>query len=320
MKIRLDEHPKKFDLTRRDALRMGLAPLGVAAAGWLIGCTSDGGESSVGEETEGDDLLAQEDTVLCPDAGRDAGSSVDAGRDASVGSDAGRDAGGSPDAGGGKVTWATGGTKSMRGNYPDPFTSGAPGAACVLYPSMTIGPCYAQSPARREDISDGLTGLPVRLSFLVVRGSTCTPVPNAEVDIWHTGSNGVYSAFASGICNPDRLNVASQRFCRGTQLTNADGRTDFSTIFPGWYTGRSIHIHFTVRVGTRSYLTSQLFFEDTLNDEIMGTSEYVARGKRDTTNKSDNILRGVDLSKVVLSWTQRSDGALHAWKVLQIPA
>ena len=218
--------------------------------------------------------------------------------------------------------WATGGTKSMKGGYPDPFAMGSPGTACAVYPSQTLGPCYAQMPMMREDISDGMTGLPVRLSFLVVRGSACTPVPDAQIDIWHSGSNGIYSAYATGtICNPGSMNVQSQMFCRGVQVTSAMGRADFNTVFPGWYTGRTIHIHFTVRVGGRETKTSQLYFEDAMCDEIFTQGEYVSRGRRDTTNASDQIFKsgGASPAAVIFTTAKRPDGALHAWKVLTIP-
>jgi protocatechuate 3,4-dioxygenase beta subunit len=329
-------------LTRRDALRLCLVPVGVATAGWLVGCASDSNPFN--------DPVAEPDAPSPKDAGkvtgsadagkttvaasgdasstgaRDAGSPVkapvDAGGSTSNPSDAAvqaaTDAGGSADAAAGDVAWASGGTKSMQGNYPDPFATGAVGAACALYPAQTIGPCYSDSTAAREDISDGITGLPLRLSFLVVRADGCTPVPNAEVDIWHTGSNGVYSAYASGICNPDKLPVASLRYCRGTQNTDDKGRTNFSTVFPGWYTGRSIHIHFTVNIGGKAYITSQLYFEDTLTEELLLLPDYKARGMRDTTNKTDNTLRGTPLADVLLATAKRQDGVLHAWKVLSI--
>ena len=162
----------------------------------------------------------------------------------------------------------------------------------------------------------------MRLSFLVVRGNACTPVPDASVDIWHSGFDGIYSAYATGtICNPGRQNVQSMMFCRGVQTTDAMGRADFSTIFPGWYTGRTIHIHFTVRVGGRETVTSQLYFEDALSDEILAQGEYAPRGRRDTTNASDALFRsgGATAAAVVFSTAKRPDGVLHAWKVLTIP-
>lgn len=216
--------------------------------------------------------------------------------------------------------WATGGTKSMKGGYPDPFQMGTAGAMCTLYPAQTLGPCYAESPAMREDISDGATGLPVRISFLVVRGG-CEPIPGATVDIWHSGFDGVYSAFARGsICNPGDMDVMNDMFCRGVQMTNEQGRADFNSIFPGWYRGRAVHIHFTVRVNGTEEVTSQLYFEDDLVTEIQSQGEYAARGMRDTLNSRDMIFAsgGASPEDVVMSSAKRPDGVLHAWKVLSI--
>ena len=112
--------------------------------------------------------------------------------------------------------------------------------------------------------------------------------------------------------------MADERYCRGRRTTDANGRVDFSTVFPGWYTGRSIHIHFTVRAGSQEYITSQLYFDDALSDEIMEQPDYEARGPRDTTNQTDGILRGGNVQQFLFSTAKRPDGALHAWKVLSI--
>jgi protocatechuate 3,4-dioxygenase beta subunit len=347
--------------TRRQALQVCLAPVGVAAARWLVGC----GDSSANQSTDPSDGDDDDSSAEAPEMVADAGSSDRPKTDGSSGGDRGdasataeRDArspakpsgdadaslepttndGGAvaqsdasasgsgsdaskpsaPDASSADVPWASGGTKSMKGNYPDPFDGGMIGAACMLYPAQTLGPCYASPVMAREDISDGVTGVPLRISFLVVKADGCTPVPNAEVDIWHTGSNGVYSAFARGTCNPDRIAVADMTYCRGKQNTNDKGRVDFSTVFPGWYTGRTIHIHFTVRVGGREFITSQLYFEDALSDELMKQTDYKARGERDTKNGGDSILRGANTAPLLFATAKRDDGALHAWKVLSI--
>ena len=209
----------------------------------------------------------------------------------------------------------------MQEDYPDPFAAGASGMMCVLYPTQTIGPCYAAMPAVRADISDGSVGLPVRLSLLVVRSDGCTPVPDASIDIWHSGSDGIYSAFATGtICNPSTQDVRGDTFCRGVQTTDANGRVDFSTIFPGWYAGRAVHIHFTIRLNGRESVTSQLYFEEALTEEILAQGEYKARGKPSTTNSTDFLFRsgGATPEQVVFSTAKRPDGVLHAWKVLSI--
>jgi protocatechuate 3,4-dioxygenase beta subunit len=249
-----------------------------------------------------------------------AGTSAQAGAGGAAGAAGTQGAVGSGVAGPG-VMWATGGTKSIMGNYPDPFTSGSTGAACKVYPTQTIGPCYANMPAMRSDISDGLGGLPMRLSFLVVKANGCTPVPNATIDIWHSGSQGIYSAYATGtVCNPGTNDVKSMMFCRGVQTSDESGRCDFSTVFPGWYKGRTIHIHFTVRLNGKESVTSQIYFEDALVDEILAQGDYKARGKRDTTNATDTQFKtgGATPDQILFTTAKRPDGALHAWKVLQI--
>lgn len=244
-----------------------------------------------------------------------AGMPAVAGRSASAG------AGGSGAIAAPGTMWATGGTKTMAGGYPNPFAGGNLGSMCVLYPTQTIGPCYAMGPMMREDISDGLGGLPMRLSFLVVTSNGCKPVPNASIDIWHSGSQGIYSAYATGTtCNPGMDDVKSKMFCRGVQITDEAGLANFSTVFPGWYRGRTIHIHFTVRLNSKEAVTSQIYFDDTLVDEILAQGDYKARGKRDTNNKSDMLFSsgGAKPDQVLFSTAKRPDGVLHAWKVLQI--
>lgn len=344
------------NLTRREALKACLVPAGLAATGWLLGCEEEPGEglssfdaasggggadassppgaavdaSTAPIPADSGPALGNDAAMAANDASALPGSDAGAGADASAQGELDATADGSlatadassvqADAATANVPWATGGTKSMQGNYPDPFTAGAMGAMCVLYPAQTLGPCYAEMPATREDISDGMTGLPLRLSFLVVRADGCTPVPNASVDIWHSGYHGIYSAFEQGsICNPGTDDVLRERFCRGVQITDAEGKAHFSTIFPGWYTGRTIHIHFTVRVNEREAITSQLYFGDALSDEIMAQGAYASRGPRDTVNDSDFIyLFGGSPAEITFSTAKRADGALHAWKVLSI--
>lgn len=215
--------------------------------------------------------------------------------------------------------WASGGTSAMKGGYDDPFEMST-GTMCRLYPSQTLGPCYADQPADREDISDGAKGLPLRLSFLVVRGA-CEPIPGATVDIWHSGFDGVYSAYAMGsICNPGSMNVQNDMFCRGVRTTDENGKAHFNTIFPGWYSGRAVHIHFTVRVNGQEEVTSQLYFDDDLTTEIQAQGEYAARGMRMVLNDGDFIFRsgGATPEQVIFETAKRPDGALHAWKVLSI--
>ncbi len=212
--------------------------------------------------------------------------------------------------------WATGGTKAMTGTYPDPFTETL-GSTCDLYCASTLGPCYATT-LERKDISEGHDGLPVRLALLVV-DDACKPVVGATVDIWHCAPEGLYSGEdAIDFCTSGDATARAARWFRGVQTTDAKGRVDFDTCFPGWYSSRSIHIHFTIKINGVEYITSQLFFEDALDDEIIGTQPlYDARGKRDTLNTTDNVISGeTDLSKYTFQTERMADGAMLAWKTL----
>ncbi|WP_044194093.1 protocatechuate 3,4-dioxygenase, partial [Hyalangium minutum] len=233
----------------------------------------------------------------------------------------GTDDGSGTDDGGGKGngTWATGGTAAMSGNYPDPFASGI-GSACTVYKAATLGPCYAAT-VDRKDISEAQPGLPVRLAFLIVNPS-CQPVPGATVDVWHTNPAGLYSGSdASNMCTNGNAAARASRWFRGIRATDANGRVDFDTCFPGWYSSRTIHIHFTVRVGGTEYLTSQLFFEDALNNEIISTQTlYSSRGAKDTTNVNDNVLRQSGLTDYYFQTQKMDDGALLAWKTIVVHA
>ena len=189
-------------------------------------------------------------------------------------------------------SWASGGTAVMTGHYPDPFTTG--GGACALLCETTLGPCYAQT-VERKDISEQELGLPVRLAFRVVGDDGCTPIAGAAVDIWHTNRSGLYSG------------------------SDANGRVDFDTCFPGWYRGRTIHIHVQIRIGADEYVTTQLFFDDALTREIFaGHVEYEEFGQPDTTNRDDGVISSSQVGDYTLATQRMSDGAMLAYKTLVI--
>jgi protocatechuate 3,4-dioxygenase beta subunit len=212
---------------------------------------------------------------------------------------------------GGEIPWATGGTASMGDDYADPFTE-APGPACSVGCATTLGPCYAAT-LERKDISEGVTGLPMRLALLVV-DDTCVPVEGASVDVWHTSLTGLYSGEdAAAACTQGDEAAKTQRFFRGVQSTDGAGRVDFDSCLPGGYPGRTLHVHFTVRVGTQEYVTSQLFFPSALVDDVYATQpEYAALGSPPTSNAED----GFYFAENEVSWAKMEDGVLLAWKVL----
>jgi protocatechuate 3,4-dioxygenase beta subunit len=154
--------------------------------------------------------------------------------------------------------------------------------ACVLAPEMTDGPFYLDLKNLRSDIVDGRPGAPLALALTVSHASTCAPISGASVDIWHADAGGVYSGFGNG---------SGRTFLRGTQLTGTDGTTRFQTIYPGWYSGRAVHIHVKVHTGGQVVHTGQLFFEDALTSSVFQLDPYSSRGAPDTRNANDSIYR-----------------------------
>jgi protocatechuate 3,4-dioxygenase beta subunit len=115
----------------------------------------------------------------------------------------------------------------------------------------------------------------------VLNAATCKPIKGAAVDIWHADAAGNYSAFGS--------DTSSRTFLRGIQRTDKNGLALFTTIYPGWYQGRAVHIHVKVHVGGSVVHTGQFFFPDALTQTVYKAVPYKARGNPDTTNARDSI-------------------------------
>jgi protocatechuate 3,4-dioxygenase beta subunit len=297
----------------------------------LLGCGSDDGAGQ-GESSEGEsgvDSSGSPSTSGVDDASASADASADASASSSGASESsdGGSSGIDPDSSSSTTAttgdcppvagWATGGTAAMCGVYPDPFERG-PGNACELLCSATLGPCYDET-FDRKDISEGANGLPMRMAFLVVDES-CTPIEGAEVDVWHTSATGFYSGEeASPGCTLGDPEALAGHWFRGIQTTDANGRVDFDSCFPGWYAGRTIHIHLTVRVGGVEYVTSQLYWDDVLCDEIIASEPiYSDRGPRDRTNATDGIFPQGSGTAYLFETAHMDDGAMLAWKTLVI--
>jgi protocatechuate 3,4-dioxygenase beta subunit len=198
---------------------------------------------------------------------------------------------------------------------PLPMVRSAETLACVARPALTEGPYFVDEKLNRSDIRiDPSTntvsaGVPLKLKFTVnnVSGSACSPVAGAWVDIWHCDAAGAYSDIANGA---GQANTSGKKYLRGYQVTDASGAVEFTTIYPGWYSGRSVHIHYKVRLfsgSTKSYeFTSQVFFDDILTDQVFTQAPYNNRGARNTRNSNDGIYQSGGTS-TLLSVT--SDGA-----------
>lgn len=115
-------------------------------------------------------------------------------------------------------------------------------------------------------------------------------MPGAIVDLWQCDARGEYSAFEDRRAGFDNR---GRQFLRGYQVTDDAGVARFTTIYPGWYSGRAVHIHFKVRAdagaGRAFEFTSQFFFAEDANDHIHATAPYAEKGKRDTLNARDGI-------------------------------
>ena len=165
------------------------------------------------------------------------------------------------------------------GSGPAAVASGL--VSCVLAPEQSEGPYYLEDHRVRRAITEGKPGTPLTLRLTVVDVSTCKPIRGAAVDIWHCDAGGVYSGTAA----------PSTRFLRGVQRTDAKGLALFKTIYPGWYPGRTVHVHVMVHVGGNVVHTGQLYFPDSLTDRVYRSRPYSRRPRRTTRNAADSIYR-----------------------------
>jgi protocatechuate 3,4-dioxygenase beta subunit len=206
------------------------------------------------------------------------------------------DAGGQGGSGGGATGGAPGGGSGG--------AAGAEAGTCALYPQQTEGPFYLDLDLLRSDITEGKPGAPLELELVVIRANGCAPLPNAVVDVWQCDVEGVYAGFPGQLGG---LDTTGQKFLRGTQITGADGRVVFNTVYPGWYPGRTTHIHFKVHLSATSQMTSQMYFPEDATSAVYRTAPYAARGQKDTSNTADAIAQSGGMPPV-LSVTQTSTG------------
>ena len=197
---------------------------------------------------------------------------------------------------GGLVAAALGIEAWRAGDGPAGVASGT--VRCVLTPEQTEGPYYIANEKVRRNITDGKQGVPLTLRATVVDASTCKPIKGAAVDIWHCDDGGVYSGFGQG--------ASSRTFLRGMQRTNLNGLALLKTIYPGWYQGRTVHIHVKVHVGGNVVHTGQLYFPDTLTDKVYKKAPYITRPGRTTRNSNDFVFANGGKNSLL---SVRGDGA-----------
>lgn len=186
--------------------------------------------------------------------------------------------------------------------------------SCVVRPEMTEGPYFVDAKLNRSDIRieplDGsvVEGTPLTLLFRVsqVTPAGCSPLAGATVDVWHCDAQGVYS----GVRDP-RFDTSQLSYLRGYQETGGDGSAQFSTIYPGWYSGRAVHIHFKIRTtgaaGSSYDFTSQLFFDEAVTAQVYSRPPYAEKGPADVPNDRDGIFRNGG-EQLLLTPTATADG------------
>ncbi|GAB2176258.1 intradiol ring-cleavage dioxygenase [Dongia sp. agr-C8] len=165
--------------------------------------------------------------------------------------------------------------------------------ACILAPEQALGPYHLADELLRRDIREDKPGIPLALYLQVLNVRTCQPLADAAVDVWHCDAAGAYSGFGAG--------EESHSFLRGIQITGRDGITQFNTIFPGCYPGRTNHIHFQVRtagaVAGETYRgghvahTGQVFFPEEITLQLMKTRFYAAQPGSRTGQAEDGIFQ-----------------------------
>lgn len=155
------------------------------------------------------------------------------------------------------------------------------GSVCLVQPALAEGPFHLDGIPRRGDIREDRQGVPLSLRLQVVTAD-CGAIPGARVEVWHCDAAGVYSGVSG----------QAGTFLRGLQETGPDGVAAFATIYPGWYPGRTPHIHYKVHLDDNRVLTSQLFFPDSVSAAIYSMDPaYARRGAQDTGNAQDGIAR-----------------------------
>ncbi|MFG2798705.1 intradiol ring-cleavage dioxygenase [Streptomyces pseudovenezuelae] len=192
-------------------------------------------------------------------------------------------------------------------------------ACMTLMSSVTEGPYYLDGALVRKDITEGKSGVPLTLRLTVVDATDgCTPVKGAAVEIWHCDAWGYYSGYTTA--NPggsapaeseDGSTANDATYLRGYQIANANGVVKFETIFPGWYTPRTCHIHVKVHTGGEKEdgtyeggkvnYTGQLFFDDTVAEQIFALEPYSRHSGSYTTLDNDMVYDGGGASSGLLT-------------------
>jgi protocatechuate 3,4-dioxygenase beta subunit len=208
--------------------------------------------------------------------------------------------------------------------------AGNPRYPCVVRPASTQGPYYVDEKLDRSDIrsdpSDGTVkqGALLALTFNVstiakgalrgAQGRLCAPLKDAIVDVWHCDAAGVYSD-----AEDPNFKTIGKKFLRGYQITDQNGIARFTTVYPGWYPGRTVHIHYKIRSPSSAKspyeFVGQMYFDEGMSDRVYANPPYASRGKRSISNLTDRIYNSDGGRQSMLTVTPDRDGYTAAFDV-----
>ena len=190
------------------------------------------------------------------------------------------------------LAWAAacGGSSPTTATEIPSTTPTAPGS-CLVAAEETAGPypdrlgMLSEPAFLRRDIREGRSGTLLNLTLTVTNArNNCSPVANANVEIWQCDASGNYSEYAQ-----PGYDGTGQTFLRGLQTTDANGNVTFLTVYPGWYAGRATHIHVKVYVRGAVVKTTQIAFPESITAEVYASGVYASKGQSPTKNASDNV-------------------------------
>lgn len=185
---------------------------------------------------------------------------------------------------------------------------------CVVTPEQMEGPYFVDRRLERSDMRSDVAGAPPRpgvplhlaLTVSSIGAGGCMPLAGAMVDVWHCDAAGRYS-----LTDPGPAGEGSP-FLRGYQVTDASGGVAFTTIYPGWYPGRAVHVHFKVRSasasGRRHEFASQLYFDDATTARVHARAPYSARGGRPPRNRDDGLFRHDGGERLMVALNETGQG------------
>lgn len=168
---------------------------------------------------------------------------------------------------------------------------------CELLPDSFDGPFYVCTNPESPNIAVGKEGVPLLIALRAIDASTCKPIGNAVLDIWHCDALGVYSGYGANALPiaPHVEPTTDARQCRGALRTDADGIAEFSSIYPGWYRGRAVHIHIKAHLGNVRYLSNQFLLPEIVNARVFQQAPYSTVSAARVANAAESSIREMEV-------------------------